>query len=162
LLVFPLLQPKNDPSKEGDLLLEKLEESAQSAERNLDLGLSVEVSTSSSEEYAQLQQRIFRTVVIVSLFAVTVTALSFEPHVSISLLVGAFSGVVYLRILARSIGKLGKSSKSVSKFQLVIPVLLVLSASKLSQLDLLPALLGFVLYKPALIFQFLLESRLKA
>ena len=143
-------------------MLEKLEKPGNRAESNLDLADSVEVAQASSDEYVQLQQRIYRASLIVSVLAVTVSALFFELQVSISLLVGALSGVFYLRILARSIGKLGKSSKSVSKFQLVIPVLLVLSASKLSQLDLLPALLGFVLYKPALIFQFLLESRSKA
>jgi len=143
-------------------MLEKLEESGQTTESNLDLGLSVEVSSSSSDEYVQLQQRIFRAVMIVSVLAVTLSAFFFESEVSISLLVGALSGGFYLRILARSIGKLGKTAKSVSKIQLVIPVLLVLTASKLSQLDLLPALLGFVLYKPSLIFQFMLESRSKA
>ena len=79
-----------------------------------------------------------------------------------SLLVGALSGVLYLRLLARSIGKLGTSSKSVGKIQLIVPVLLVLAVSKLSQLELLPALLGFLLYKPSLVFQILLESRSQA
>ena len=160
MLVFPLLQSKKDPPKGGDLLLEKSEESGQSSKGNTDLGLSVEeVLTSSSEEYVQLQQRIYRAILIVSVFAVAVSGLFFDFKVTISLLVGTLSGLVYLRILARSIGKLGKTSKSVGKIQLVIPVLLVLVVSKLPQLDLLPALLGFVLYKPSLIFQFLLESR---
>ncbi len=162
MLVFPLLQPKNDSSKEGDLLLEKLEEPGNRAESNLDLAYSVEVVKASAEEYVQLQQRIYRTALIVTVLAVTFSALFFESQVSISLLVGALSGVFYLRVLARSIGKLGKNSKSVSKIQLLIPVLLVLVASKLSQFDLVPALLGFLLYKPSLIFQFWLESRLKA
>jgi len=43
----------------------------------------------------------------------------------------------------------------VGKIQLLVPVLLVLAASKVPQLDLIPALLGFLLYKPALIIQFL-------
>jgi len=143
-------------------LLEKLEEPGNPAESNLELAYSGEVAKASSDEYVQLQQRIYRATLMVSVFAVTVSALFFELQVSISLLIGALSGVLYLRILARSIGKLGKNSKSVSKIQLFIPVFLVLAAAKLSQLDLIPALLGFLLYKPSLIFQFLLESRLKA
>jgi len=71
--------------------------------------------------------------------------------------VGALAGVVYLRLLARSIGKLGKTSKSVGKVQLVVPVLLVLVVSRLPQLELLPSLLGFLMYKPALILQVMLE-----
>ncbi len=113
----------------------------------------------SAEEYVQLQQRIFKAALIVSAIAVSIAALFFESQASISLLIGALSGLIYLRLLARSIGRLGRNSKSVSKIQLVVPVLLVLAVSKLPQLELLPALLGFLLYKPSIIFQILLESR---
>ena len=142
--------------------LEKLQDSGQSAESNLNFGPFMEASSASSIEYMQLQQRIFRAVLLVSVFAVSITAFFFDFNVSISLLVGALSGILYLRLLARSIGKLGTSSKSVSKIQLLVPVVLVLAVSKLSQLELLPALMGFLLYKPSLIFQILLESRSRA
>jgi len=82
----------------------------------------------------------------------------FSLSTSISLLIGALFGALYLRLLARSVGNLGKSSKTVGKIQLVVPVLLVLGVSKLPQLDLLPSLLGFLLYKPSLILQVMLES----
>ena len=159
MLVFPLLQPRNDSLKGDQLALEKSEESGVSAESNLNLGSLVETSNASTQEYVQLQQRIFRAAFYVSAVVVGITAIFFDFQVAISLLIGALSGILYLRLLARSIGKLGTSSKSVSKIQLVIPVLLVLAVSKLSQLDLLPALLGFLLYKPSLILQILLESR---
>ena len=162
MLVFPLLQPENDSSKEDQRELEKLGESSQSTESNLNLGPVMEASIASSDEYVQLQQRIFRAALLVSALAVAITAFFFESQVAISLLIGALSGILYLRLLARSIGKLGTSSKSVSKIQLVVPVVLVLAVSKLSQLELLPALLGFLLYKPSLIFQILLESRSRA
>ena len=159
MLVFPLLQPRNDSLKGDQLALEKSEESGVSAESNLNLGSLVETSNASTQEYVQLQQRIFRAAFYVSAVVVVITAIFFDFQVAISLLIGALSGILYLRLLARSIGKLGTSSKSVSKIQLVIPVLLVLAVSKLSQLSLLPALLGFLLYKPSLILQILLESR---
>ena len=75
------------------------------------------------------------------------------------MLVGALSGSLYLRLLARSIGQLGKGSNAVGKIQLVVPVLLVLAVSKIPQLDLIPSMLGFLLYKPSLIIQALIESR---
>ena len=159
MLVLPLLQPRNDSLKGDQLALEKSEESGVSAESNLNLGSLVETSNASTQEYVQLQQRIFRAAFYVSAVVVVITAIFFDFQVAISLLIGALSGILYLRLLARSIGKLGTSSKSVSKIQLVIPVLLVLAVSKLSQLYLLPALLGFLLYKPSLILQILLESR---
>ena len=107
----------------------------------------------------QLQQRIFKATLFVSALAVAITAFFFDFHTSLSLFVGALSGVLYLRLLARSIGQLGRSSKSVSKIQLLVPIILVLAVSKLPQLELLPALMGFLLYKPSLIFQILFESR---
>ena len=87
-----------------------------------------------------------------------ITALAFDLHIASNVLVGALAGVLYLRLLARSVGKLGNGSKSVSKIQLIVPVVLVISASRFPQLELLPAFLGFLLYKPALILQGLLEA----
>jgi ATP synthase protein I len=53
---------------------------------------------------------------------------------------------------------LGVNSKSVGKVQLLVPIVLVLTATKVPQLQLLPALLGFLLYKPALLVQALLDA----
>lgn len=158
LLATPLLQPEIDPPKEGQGGLETAVEASPNTELSMDHELSAVVSTASSDDYAQLQRRYILATLTVSAFAVAVTALFFDLHIASSLLVGALSGVLYLRLLARSVGKLGNGSKSVSKFQLLVPVLLVLAVSRLPQLELLPALLGFLLYKPAMILQVLLES----
>jgi ATP synthase protein I len=40
---------------------------------------------------------------------------------------------------------------------LIVPVLLILAVIKLPELQLLPALVGFLLYKPSLIIQFLFK-----
>jgi ATP synthase protein I len=95
---------------------------------------------------------------IVSALAVMITALVFDPFIAGSVLVGALAGVLYLRLLARSVSKLGNGSKKVGKLQLLVPVVLVLAAARLPQLELLPAILGFLLYKPALILQAVLDS----
>jgi len=159
LLASPLLQPEIDPPKGGQGGLETAVESSQNTELSMDPDSSTEVSTTSDDEYAQLQRRFILATLAVSAFAVSVTALVFDLHIASSLLVGAVCGVLYLRLLARSVGKLGKASKSVSKIQLFVPVLLVLAVSRLPELELLPALFGFLLYKPAMILQVLLESR---
>ena len=111
----------------------------------------------SSNDYLQLQFQIYRLTLIMAIFAVLITAIFFDFRTSISVLTGSFAGIFYLRLLARGIGKLGKSSVSVSKVQLLVPVLLFFLASKFSLLEILPALLGFFIYKPALIAQFLLK-----
>ena len=114
----------------------------------------------SFDEYVSFQRRIYRMNLFVAAFAVILTSIFVDLHAAFSLLLGAFSGILYLRLLAKSIGSLGKTSSAVSKFQLLVPVVLILAVSKLSLIQLLPALVGFLLYKPSLIIQFLLEPRL--
>ena len=123
---------------------------------------SEKASKSSSEEYAQLQQRIFLVILLVSALAVLITAYFFGIVTASSLLFGSLLGALYLRLLARSVGKLGKAGRHVSKVQLLVPVVLVLVASRLPQIELIPSLLGFLLYKPSLIIQFLFESWISA
>ena len=110
------------------------------------------------DDYLRLQQRLLLATLIVSAIAVLITAVAFDLHIASSLLVGALGGLLYLRLLARSVGKLGNGAKKVGKTQLLVPVVLVLASARLPQLELLPALLGFLLYKPALILQVLLDS----
>ena len=117
-----------------------------------------EAAEAPSDDYLRLQRRLLLATLIVSAIAVLITALAFNLHIAGSLLVGALGGLLYLRLLARSVGKLGNGAKKVGKTQLLVPVVLVLASARLPQLELLPALLGFLLYKPALILQVLLDS----
>ncbi len=121
--------------------------------------LDIDSSDSSSgvklDEYLELQFRVFRLAFLLTIFSVGIAGFFWGIQVSASLFIGALSGIFYFRLLARGVGRLGTSSKIVGKVQLLVPVLLVLVSSRFPQLDLIPALLGFLLYKPALIIQFL-------
>jgi ATP synthase protein I len=108
-----------------------------------------------SDEYIELQFRVLRLTLLLTIFSVGIAGFFFGIQATASLLIGALSGIFYFRLLARGVGRLGTSSKIVGKVQLLVPVLLVLASSRFPQLDLIPALLGFLLYKPALIIQFL-------
>ena len=121
----------------------------------LDIDSSDLSSEVNSDEYLELQFRVFRLTFLLTFFAVGIAGFFFGIQASASLFVGSLSGIFYFRLLARGIGRLGTSSKIVGKVQLLVPVLLVLVSSRFPQLDLIPALLGFLLYKPALIIQFL-------
>ena len=109
-----------------------------------------------SDEYLELQFRVFRLTFLLTIFSVGIAGFFWGIQAGASLFIGALSGIFYFRLLARGVGRLGTSSKIVGKVQLLVPVLLVLVSSRFPQLDLIPALLGFLLYKPALIIQFLL------
>jgi ATP synthase protein I len=117
---------------------------------------SAAVNTSAEngmESFARLQARLMLATVIVSVVAILFTAFYFDLFVARSLLVGAVAGLFYLRLLARSVARLGGGSRQVGRFQLVVPIVLIVSAARFPQLDLLPAFVGFLLYKPALILQ---------
>ncbi|MCP9849144.1 hypothetical protein KBY88_04840 [Cyanobium sp. Morenito 9A2] len=111
------------------------------------------------DDYAQLKRRMLQATLIATATAVPITALVFDLSTAASLLVGALAGLLYLRLLSRSVDKLGNGAKSVGKVQLLVPVVLVVASARIHQLDLLPALIGFLLYKPALLIQGLLEAR---
>ena len=159
MLASPFAQAENDPPKEGGTSLGISGKPCDCSNKPLNLGGSDEMPTALPDEYAQLQMRILMVTFCLSAIAVVITAIFFDLQTTTSLLVGAFLGLLYFRLLARSVSKLGKSSKQVSKIQLLIPVLLVLVTAKLPGLDLIPALLGFLLYKPSLILQTFLETR---
>jgi ATP synthase protein I len=105
------------------------------------------------ESFARLQVRLMLATLIVSAVATLFASFYFDLFVARSLLVGAVAGLFYLRLLARSVARLGGGSRQVGRFQLVVPIVLIVSAARFPQLDLLPAFVGFLLYKPALILQ---------
>ena len=121
----------------------------------LDIDSSDSSSEVKSDEYLELQFRVFRLAFLLTILFVGIAGFFWGVQASASLFIGALSGIFYFRLLARGVGRLGTSSKIVGKVQLLVPVLLVLVSSRFPQLDLIPALLGFLLYKPALIIQFL-------
>jgi len=158
LLVSQLLQNGTKPPEGGDVPLQKSEDLISGVETTLNTDSSNKGFTASLDEYGQLQLRFILATLVITSFAVAITAFVFDLRTAGSLLVGSLFGVLYLRLLARSIGRLARSSEKVGKVQLLVPVLLVIAASRLHELDLLPALLGFLLYKPAMILQVLREN----
>lgn len=109
------------------------------------------------EHFRRLRRRLLVSTLLASLAAVPVCWLLFDLPAALSLLVGAIAGLLYLVLLARSVARLGGDKRSVSKIQLLVPVVLVLASARLPSLELVPALVGFLLYKPALLVQAVLD-----
>ena len=109
---------------------------------------------SQTDEYTKLQITIFGITFIVSIFVASITGIILGFKFGFSVLIGSLAGIFYLRLLSKSVGKIGKESTGVSKLQLLIPVCLFIIAGKLGSLDIFPAMIGFFLYKPSLIFYF--------
>lgn len=109
---------------------------------------------SKNDEYTKLQITIFGITFIVAILVASITGIIIGYTFGFSVFIGAIAGIFYLRLLAKSIGKIGKESNGFSQLQLLVPVCLFLFASKLGSLDIFPAMIGFFIYKPSLIFYF--------
>ncbi|MCT0203153.1 hypothetical protein [Synechococcus sp. CS-603] len=114
------------------------------------------------DDYARLQSRLLMATLILAAVAVLLTALLLGISPAISLMIGAFSGMLYLKLLARSVARIGSNSRNVGKAQLLVPVVLVLAAARLPALDIVPVLIGFLLYKPAILIQALIPARVSS
>ena len=105
-------------------------------------------------DYYKLQFIVFTLTFVISLIASLSTVFLINPAFGLSIFVGSIAGMFYLRLLAKSIGNLGKTSSGVSKLQLLIPVCLFIFASKNELIEIFPSIIGFFFYKPALIIYF--------
>ena len=109
---------------------------------------------SNNDEYIKLQITIFGITFVFAILVALITGIIIGYNFGFSVLIGAIAGIFYLRLLAKSIGKIGKESTGVSQLQLLVPVCLFIFASKLGSLDIFPVMIGFFIYKPSLVFYF--------
>jgi ATP synthase protein I len=105
------------------------------------------------DDYARLQRRLLVATLLVTAVASLICWLVFGAQAARSLALGGACGLLYLRLLARSVGRIGPESRSLGRFQILVPALLVVAAARIPAIEILPALAGFVLYKPALLLQ---------
>lgn len=100
-------------------------------------------------EYYQLQRSLLLTTLTLTGIIVFPVWYFFSLSTALNYLVGAVVGVVYLRMLAKDVERLGQQRLGAKG--LGIFVILMLVASKWHQLHILPVFLGFLTYKPAII-----------
>lgn len=106
---------------------------------------------SSMEEYYQLQNELLLLTLVMMLVAFISVWLAYSLNTALNYLIGACSGVVYLKLLAKSVEKLGREKSKVGKNQLALFIGLIVVASQVEQLQIVPIFLGFLTYKAALL-----------
>lgn len=105
----------------------------------------------SMEEFYQLFEKLLRiTLVLTGIIFISVW-IFYSLNTALNYLIGACAGVVYLKMLAKDVERLGgeKTRMSKNRFALIIGPIIV--ASQWHELQILPIFLGFLTYKATLI-----------
>ncbi|MBL1176117.1 ATP synthase subunit I [Pantanalinema sp. GBBB05] len=103
------------------------------------------------QEFYQLQQElIIITLVLIGVIFASVW-IFYSLNIALNYLLGACTGVVYLKVLARNVEQLGKQKQQIGKSHLAIFIGLIIVATQWNQLHVLPVFLGFLTYKATLI-----------
>lgn len=108
-------------------------------------------SEDSMGEYQQLKRELYLITLAITTVAFVTVAFVYELRVALNYLLGAVAGVVYLRLLAKDVDRIGNETSKLSLNRMALFVGLMLVAAKWHQLQILPVFLGFLTYKLALL-----------
>ncbi|MGA9381286.1 MAG: ATP synthase subunit I [Phormidium sp.] len=107
----------------------------------------------SMQEYYNLQKELFVVTLTTTAIIFVSVWISYNLNTALNYLLGACTGVLYLRMLAKNVEQLGQQNRRLSKSRFAIFIGLIILATQLSQLQVLPIFLGFLTYKVALLYQ---------
>lgn len=103
------------------------------------------------QEYYKLQNElIVVTLALTGIIFISVWIV-YSLNIALNYAIGACTGVVYLRMLAKDVEGLGGQKKRLSKTRFALFIGLIIIATQWNQLQLIPIILGFLTYKGALI-----------
>lgn len=112
---------------------------------------STTTETGSMQEFYQLSQELLATTLVLTGIIFICVWIFYSLNIALNYAIGACTGVVYLRMLAKDVERLGREKSQLSKTRLALLIVLILLASQWNQLKIMPIFLGFLTYKAALI-----------
>lgn len=107
-------------------------------------------SDSMREFYQLYKELLLITLALTAVIFVSVWV-AYSLNTALSYLLGATTGLIYVRMLAKDVERLGNEKRQLSKNRFALLVVLILLASRWNQLQILPIFLGFLTYKATLL-----------
>jgi ATP synthase protein I len=109
------------------------------------------VKGNSMLEFFQLQRELYLSTLILTLLIFGPVWYFYSLNTALNYLLGACTGMVYLKLLARNVEQLGTSKDQIGKTQLAVFIGVMVIATRVNQLHILPVFLGFLTFKAAIL-----------
>jgi len=103
------------------------------------------------QDFYQLQQQLFIYSLAVTGIIFVSTWIGFNLNIALNYLLGAIAGVVYLKMLARDVERIGRQQERLSKTRQALFIGLIIVATRWKGLQILPIFLGFLTFKVAIV-----------
>lgn len=120
-------------------------------EETIQSGTSTPESGASMNDFYQLQKELLVVTVILTGLIFFPVWYFYSLNTALNYLIGACAGVVYLKLLARNVERLGTQKDQIGKSHLAIFVAVIVIATQVKSLHVLPVFLGFLTYKGTLL-----------
>lgn len=113
-------------------------------------------------EFYQLQKSLLLGTLVAGGVIFIPVSIVYSLDTALSYLLGSCVGVVYLRMLAKDVERLGQQGQRLGSKGLALFAGLIIVAAKWQQLQILPVFLGFMTYKVTILIYVLQTSILPA
>lgn len=105
----------------------------------------------SMQDYYELQNQLLLVTLAMTAIIFMSTWWAYSLNMAMNYALGAITGVVYLRMLARDVEKMSGPKQPLISGRLALFVGLIIVATQWNQLQILPIFLGFLTYKAAIV-----------
>ncbi len=105
----------------------------------------------SMSDYHRLQRELLVVTVTLTGMIFVSTWIFYSLNTALNYMIGSCAGIFYLRLLAKHVEQIGRKKGQFGQTRLAALVILIILASRLEQLEILPVFLGFLTYKASLI-----------
>lgn len=108
-------------------------------------------SETSMQEYQQLQQTLLLLTLAFTGVIFFMVWGAYSLNIALNYVLGSVTGIVYFRMLAKSVSSIGREKPKPSGGRLAVFIGVMVVSTQWQQLSVLPVFLGFLTYKAALI-----------